>query len=73
MPVEFFGIAATDDGFETPRRSGAAFDKEYTLRLARTHEDHGWDRLSSAYGSGGAGNSNALFGTRDVHLAAVGE
>lgn len=52
MPVEFLGIAATNDGSETTERSGAAFDKEYTLRLARAHEDHGWDRVLFAYGSG---------------------
>ncbi|MFF5970670.1 LLM class flavin-dependent oxidoreductase [Streptomyces sp. NPDC012769] len=52
MPVEFLGIAATNDGSETTPRSGAAFDKEYTVRLARAHEDHGWDRVLFAYGSG---------------------
>ncbi|MEU6813126.1 LLM class flavin-dependent oxidoreductase [Streptomyces sp. NPDC046831] len=52
MPVEFLGIAATNDGSETTPRSGAAFDKQYTLRLARAHEDHGWDRVLFAYGSG---------------------
>ena len=52
MPVEFLGIAATNDGSETGARSGAAFDKQYTLRLARAHEDHGWDRVLFAYGSG---------------------
>ncbi|MFF8650665.1 LLM class flavin-dependent oxidoreductase [Streptomyces griseoluteus] len=52
MPVEFLGIAATNDGSETTPRSGAAFDRDYTLRLARAHEDHGWDRVLFAYGSG---------------------
>ncbi|ARE78595.1 alkanesulfonate monooxygenase [Streptomyces sp. Sge12] len=52
MPVEFLGIAATNNGSETTARSGAAFDKEYTLRLARAHEDHDWDRVLFAYGSG---------------------
>ncbi|MFJ8128448.1 LLM class flavin-dependent oxidoreductase [Streptomyces hydrogenans] len=52
MPVEFLGIAATHDGSETTPRSGAAFDKGYTLRLARAHEEHGWDRVLFAYGSG---------------------
>ncbi|MFF5504691.1 LLM class flavin-dependent oxidoreductase [Streptomyces roseolus] len=52
MPVEFLGIAATHDGSETTPRSGPAFDKEYTLRLARAHEEHGWDRVLFAYGSG---------------------
>ncbi|MFF6977761.1 LLM class flavin-dependent oxidoreductase [Streptomyces sp. NPDC008343] len=52
MPVEFLGIAATNNGSETTPRSGAGFDKDYTLRLARAHEDHGWDRVLFAYGSG---------------------
>jgi alkanesulfonate monooxygenase len=52
MPVEFLGIAATHNGSETTPRTGPAFDKEYTLRLARAHEDFGWDRVLFAYGSG---------------------
>ncbi|MFF8772790.1 LLM class flavin-dependent oxidoreductase [Kitasatospora sp. NPDC015120] len=52
MPVEFLGIAATADGTETTARTTAAFDRDYTLRLARAHEDHGWDRVLFAYGSG---------------------
>ncbi|MFC9807365.1 LLM class flavin-dependent oxidoreductase [Streptomyces griseoaurantiacus] len=52
MPVQFLGIAATNDGSETTPRSGPAFDKEYTLRLAAAHEEHGWDRVLFAYGSG---------------------
>ncbi|WP_440711522.1 LLM class flavin-dependent oxidoreductase [Herbiconiux sp. YIM B11900] len=52
MPIEFLGIAATHDGSETRARSGASFDKDYTLRLARAHEDNGWDRVLFAYHSG---------------------
>ncbi|MEW1907498.1 LLM class flavin-dependent oxidoreductase [Kitasatospora sp. NPDC085895] len=52
MPVEFLGIAATGDGSETTPRTTAAFDREYTLRLARAHEDNGWDRVLFAYGAG---------------------
>jgi alkanesulfonate monooxygenase len=52
MPVEFLGIGATNDGSETrPRRAGS-FDPAYTLQLARAHEDSGWDRVLTAYGSG---------------------
>ena len=51
MPVEFLGIAATNDGSEISARSGASFEKEYTLRLARAHEETGWDRVLFAYGS----------------------
>ncbi|NUT94468.1 MAG: LLM class flavin-dependent oxidoreductase [Saccharothrix sp.] len=52
MPVEFLGIGGTNDGSETHARGGASFDKDYTLRLARAHEEHGWDRVLFAYGSG---------------------
>lgn len=52
MPIEFLGMGATNDGSETRRRSGAAFDLEYTRRLARAHEENGWDRVLTAYGSG---------------------
>ncbi|GAB7180995.1 LLM class flavin-dependent oxidoreductase [Kitasatospora sp. Ki12] len=52
MPVEFLGIAATGDGSETTPRTTASFDRDYTLRLARAHEDHGWDRVLFAYAAG---------------------
>ena len=51
MPVEFLGIAATHDGSEVTARSGGAFDKQFALRLARAHEDNGWDRVLFAYSS----------------------
>jgi alkanesulfonate monooxygenase len=46
-------MGATNDASETsPRSPGTAgFDKEYTLKLARAHEDHGWDRVLFAYAS----------------------
>ena len=37
MPVEFLGIAATNDGSEITARSGASFDKDYTLELLLAH------------------------------------
>lgn len=52
MPVEFLGIGATHDGSETNPRSGPAFDRDYTLALARAHEETGWDRVLTAYSSG---------------------
>ncbi|MFC4942185.1 LLM class flavin-dependent oxidoreductase [Pseudonocardia sp. GCM10023141] len=52
MPVEFLGIGATNNGTETDLRSGPAFDRDYTLALAKAHEDTGWDRVLTAYGSG---------------------
>lgn len=52
MPIEFLGMGATNDGSETTPRSGGSFDPDYTIRLARAHEEHGWDRVLTAYGSG---------------------
>jgi alkanesulfonate monooxygenase len=52
MPIEFLGMGGTNDGSETTPRSGGSFDPDYTIRLARAHEDHGWDRVLTAYGSG---------------------
>ena len=52
MPIEFLGIAGLNDGGETQSRSGSSFDKDYTLRFARAHEDNGWDRILFAYHSG---------------------
>jgi alkanesulfonate monooxygenase len=52
MPVEFLGYAATNDGTEARPRTGPSFDPDYTIRLARAHEEWGWDRVLFAYGSG---------------------
>ncbi len=65
MPVEFLGIGATNDGTETTPRSGPAFDPDYTLALARAHEETGWDRVLTAYGSGSADPAQAA-----AHIAA---
>lgn len=51
MSIEFLGIAGLNDGGETQARSGASFDKEFTLKFARAHEDNGWDRILFAYSS----------------------
>ncbi len=52
MPIEFLGMGATHDGSETNRRSNGSFDRDYTVRLARAHEENGWDRVLTAYGAG---------------------
>jgi alkanesulfonate monooxygenase len=52
MPIEFLGMGATNDGSETNPRSHGSFDKDFTVRLAQAHQDHGWDRVLTAYGSG---------------------
>ena len=70
MPVEFLGMGATNDGTETHPRSGAAFDPEYTVALARAHEEAGWDRVLTAYGSGSPdpGQAAALIACRTERL-----
>ncbi len=52
MPVEFLGIAGTNDASEVTSRSGGSLDLDYTRRLARAHEENGWDRILFAYHSG---------------------
>jgi alkanesulfonate monooxygenase len=52
MPVEFLGMGAFNDATETRPRSTAVFDPEYARRIARVHEDHGWDHVLFAYSSG---------------------
>jgi len=59
MGIQFLGIAGLNDGGETQARSGASFDKDYTLRFARAHEDNGWDRILFAYHSGSPDPSTA--------------
>jgi alkanesulfonate monooxygenase len=53
MPVEFLGIAATNDASETTERTTAPFDPDYLVRIARAHQDNGWTRILFAYGSSG--------------------
>ena len=52
MPVEFLGIAGTNAASEVTPRPGGSLDLDYTKRLARAHEDNGWDRILFAYHSG---------------------
>lgn len=53
MPVEFLGIATTNDQSETSARSTRPFDLGYLERLVRAHADNGWTRVLFAYGSSG--------------------
>ena len=52
MPVEFLGIAGTNPASEVTPRTGVSLDLDYTRKLARAHEDNGWDRILFAYHSG---------------------
>ncbi|HYQ75716.1 LLM class flavin-dependent oxidoreductase, partial [Cellulomonas sp.] len=53
MPVEFLGIATTNDASETRAATTRAFDPGYLERIVRAHEDTGWTRVLFAYGSSG--------------------
>jgi alkanesulfonate monooxygenase len=68
MPVEFLGIAASHDGTETTARSGGALDLRYATKLARAHEDNGWDRILFAYHSGSPDPAQVA-----AHIAATTE
>ncbi|WP_405773801.1 LLM class flavin-dependent oxidoreductase [Streptomyces sp. NBC_00859] len=52
MPVEFVGALFTSDATETHSRTTKILDPNYTLRLARAHEDHGYDRVLVPYAAG---------------------
>jgi alkanesulfonate monooxygenase len=51
VPVEFIGIARTADKSETIAEVGAAVQPDYLYRLARTHEQAGFDRVLVAHSS----------------------
>jgi alkanesulfonate monooxygenase len=65
VPVEFLGIATTNDASETTERTTAPFDRQDLERIVRTHEEHGWTRVLFAYGSSGPEPSALL-----AHVAA---
>ena len=45
MRVEFIGIARTADASETVTEVGAAIEPDYLYRIARAHEQSGFDRV----------------------------
>jgi alkanesulfonate monooxygenase len=51
MPVEFIGIARTADRSETITQVGPAVEPDYLYRLARAHEQSGFDRVLVAHSS----------------------
>ena len=51
MPVEFIGIAHTSDYSETNALSGPVVQPEYLDRIARVHEQSGFDRVLIAHSS----------------------
>jgi alkanesulfonate monooxygenase len=51
MTVEFIGMIGTNQFSETDLPGGPMIDPEYLRRLARAHEDGGFDRVLIGYGS----------------------
>jgi alkanesulfonate monooxygenase len=51
MPVEFIGLIATQDGSESRPATLPVIDPGYTARIARAHEDSGFDQVLIGYGS----------------------
>jgi alkanesulfonate monooxygenase len=51
MKVEFIGIAHTNDVSETNAASGPVVQPDYLYRLARVHEQSGFDRVLVAHSS----------------------
>jgi alkanesulfonate monooxygenase len=51
MSVEFIGFIATNDQSEIHRRSGDVVDPAYVRKVARAHEDGGFDKALIAFSS----------------------
>src|SRR4051812_23074557 len=51
MPVDFIGPIATQDGSESSPATTALVDPAYTSRIARAHEDSGFDQVLIGYSS----------------------
>ncbi|GIF17879.1 alkanesulfonate monooxygenase [Actinoplanes tereljensis] len=51
MPVDFIGLIATQDGSESTPATTALIDPAFTTRIARAHEDSGFDQVLLGYSS----------------------
>ncbi|MET0494859.1 MAG: LLM class flavin-dependent oxidoreductase [Actinoplanes sp.] len=51
MPVDFIGLIATQDGSESTPATGPLVDPAYAARIARAHEDSGFDQVLIGYSS----------------------
>lgn len=52
MDKQFVGMACLNNGTEVVTSRSPGFDREYAFRLARVHEDFGWDSVLFVYSSG---------------------
>jgi alkanesulfonate monooxygenase len=53
MPVEFIGFVGAQNASEIHPPTGPAIDRDYVERVARAHEDGGFDRVLAAFHSTG--------------------
>jgi alkanesulfonate monooxygenase len=51
MTVDFIGLVSTQDGSESRSFHGPVIDPGYTARIARAHEDSGFDEVLIGYSS----------------------
>jgi alkanesulfonate monooxygenase len=51
MPVDFIGLIATQDGSESSAATVPFIDPGYAARIARAHEDSGFDQVLIGYSS----------------------
>jgi alkanesulfonate monooxygenase len=51
MPVEFIGIIGTQHQSEIHPAQGPVIDRDYVERIARAHDEGGFDRALVAFGS----------------------
>lgn len=51
MSIDFIGLIATQDGSESTPATTALIDPAYTARIARAHEDSGFDQVLIGYSS----------------------
>ncbi|GAA0798895.1 LLM class flavin-dependent oxidoreductase [Spirilliplanes yamanashiensis] len=51
MPVDFIGLISTQDASESRPATGPLVDRAYTARIARAHEDAGFDQVLIGYSS----------------------
>jgi alkanesulfonate monooxygenase len=68
MPIEFLGMAATNDRSDTHARLGSVIDQDHAPYLARAHEDTGRDR--APFGHSSASPDGAQVATHTGRLLA---
>src|ERR1051325_10423030 len=72
MSVDFIGLIATQGGSESSPATGPLIDPAYAARIARAHEDSGFDQVligySSAYPDGAQVAAHAAAHTETLRF-----